>query len=108
MSGVDVLVALALVAGALAALVAGARRGRLASAALTAAAVVAGLWLLAVLATSTGWRDADGWVDCYPSCSALQDATGTTLGVGILVGAGLIVVWLVAVVRGRRTSTPPG
>jgi hypothetical protein len=52
------------------------RRGRLLAASLvvfTLAAVASGL---AYAVFETGYRDADGTVDCWPDCTAVQDATG--------------------------------
>jgi hypothetical protein len=102
----DVAIIALLTLGAGAVVVYGAGRGKLLQTTLIALAVVAVLWALAALATATGWKDADGWVDCRDSCSALQYATGATLAGGILVGAALVVVALVAAVRARRGSSP--
>ena len=105
MDAADVAVIALLTVGAGTVVVYGAGRGKLVQATLAALAVVACLWVLAAVATATGWKDADGWIDCGESCSALQYATGATLAGGILVGAALIVVAVVAAVRGRRGSS---
>jgi hypothetical protein len=53
---------------------------------------------LALVAQETDYRDADGWIDCWPHCSALQQATGAGLSyvpaLGVLVAAGTIAVAL--------------
>jgi hypothetical protein len=46
----------------------------------------------------TGYRDADGFIDCWPSCTLLQDVVGFVLfaspilSVGVL--AGRLAGWL--------------
>ncbi len=47
-------------------------------------------WVLAVLAVATDYRDADGFIDCWPYCSMLQDAVGKVLWVAPF--AGLVVI----------------
>jgi hypothetical protein len=57
---------------------------------------------LAYAAKEADFRDADGWIDCWPSCSALQVATGVGVTYvpvgGLLLAAATIVLALV-----RRT-----
>jgi ABC-type Fe3+ transport system permease subunit len=80
---VDVIVAIlallapAVVLGVL--LVASWRRGRLGPVFLAVVALLAGAWALSAAAQATDFRDADGWVDCWPHCSLLQEAVGRTL-----------------------------
>jgi hypothetical protein len=51
-------------------------RGWLRLRTLIAVGGLAALWLLAEVAIATDWHDADGFLDCYPSCSALHVAVG--------------------------------
>jgi len=44
---------------------------------MAAAAVTAGLWVAVERAISTDFRDADGYSDCWPNCTPLQDGVGT-------------------------------
>ena len=46
---------------------------------LAAVALLALLWLLAAFAHQSDWHDADGWIDCWPRCTFLQDAVGAIL-----------------------------
>jgi hypothetical protein len=70
----------------------------------TAVAVVAGLgvaWLLAEIAVERDWHDADGFTDCYPSCSAFQETVGL-LYWGAPAAATLVVVAVLAMLlKGR-------
>ena len=50
------------------------RRGRFALTVGIVSAALLVLWGLSGLAVETDYRDADGLVDCWPSCSAFQDA----------------------------------
>src|SRR5919197_762834 len=54
----------------------GYRRRRLVRDVALGLGLVTGLWILAALAISTDWRDADGYVDCWPNCSLVQDTVG--------------------------------
>jgi hypothetical protein len=102
---VDVAIVALFVLGAAGAVVYGALRGAVARAALASLAVVAVVWLLAFAATATGWRDADGWIDCHDHCDALQHATGSTLAAGVLLGPVLLVIAIVALARrGNRSA----
>jgi hypothetical protein len=72
----------------------GYRRGRLITSALLGAGLLTVVWLLVGVAVSSDWRDADGWVDCYPRCTRLQDAIAvlfilTPIAVGLLVTVAL-------------------
>ena len=99
MDAADVGILAVYVLGGGAAVAYGARRGTVAQAALGALGVVAALWALAAAATATGWKDADGWIDCGDHCSALQYVTGGALAGGILVGLPLLLIALVALAR---------
>ncbi len=54
------------------------RQGRLGPMFLAAVVLLAAAWALAAAAQATDFRDADGFVDCWPSCSLLQQAVGWT------------------------------
>lgn len=82
------------------ALAVGATRGRLTSALIGSAIALGFLWLAAVAAYYADWRDADGWVDCWPNCDFHQEAIGA-----ILVGSPVVLIlWLAAaaVIARRR------
>lgn len=64
--------------------------------------VVVGIWTLAKIAYDRDWRDADGFFDCYPSCSALQRGVGVGLIGGAILAGVLVVAFAIALVR-RRT-----
>jgi hypothetical protein len=68
--------------------------GRLSTLLATLVAFLAVLWLVNLGLIASDYRDADGWVDCYPSCSGLQRVVG---GVAIWGGALLIVCAAAAV-----------
>jgi hypothetical protein len=76
-------------------LVVAARRGRLVAALVVMLIALAASWSIAVRAD---YRDADGFVDCWPYCSTFQDAIGGTLFYGpvaalvLLVAAGVLLV----------------
>ncbi len=71
----------------------------------TAVAVVAGLgvaWLLAEITIERDWNDADGFTDCYPTCSAFQETVGLVFW-GAPAAATLVVVGVLAVLlKGKR------
>ena len=52
-------------------------RGRLGVASIVLLVVSLAAWALALAAISSGYRDADGWVDCRDSCTAVQRAAAT-------------------------------
>jgi hypothetical protein len=65
--------------------------------------VVLGIaWILAWVAESTDFRDADGWADCWPSCSAVQTATRVLFTYGTLALAAVGVVSFASLVRRHR------
>jgi hypothetical protein len=47
------------------------------------------------------YRDAGGWVDCWPSCSPVQHAVGISLWVGPLVGLLVVCVGAAGLVLRR-------
>ncbi len=93
-----------LVFGALAvALVLARRRGRLGLVFLATTALLAAAWVLARVAVDADYRDADGYVDCWPSCTALQDSVSLAIWAGPLVWIGLAVLTAVlAALSGPR------
>jgi hypothetical protein len=88
----------------IACLVVAERRGRLLTACAGILAALGTAWGLALVAVENDYRDADGFVDCWPYCSPLQEAVGATPVYGPL--AALLVILtttVVAVLRRRRT-----
>jgi hypothetical protein len=62
-------------------------------------------WLLAWLAIDRDWRDADGYVDCWPSCSRVQDTVAVLYWVAPAAALLLVVAALIAFfIRHRRAS----
>jgi hypothetical protein len=98
---VTALVAIGIVAGLLFAH----RRGHLLAAALPTLLFLAFAWVLAKIAQDTDYRDADGWVDCWPSCSPVQHAVGITLWIAPLVAA-VVIVAIVLAMGTRRPRDP--
>ena len=83
------------------------RRGTLTAALLAAVLTLAAAWNLALVAVVTHYRDADGFIDCWPACSFLQTAVGSVLLYGLLLVAFLgavTVVGLLKVSLDRRRS----
>ena len=82
------------------------RRGRLGWAFLGITVALVGLWLAAAAAVRSDYRDADGYIDCWPSCSALQDGVGIALWWSPIafVVLGVIAAVLAAVSGPRRHS----
>jgi hypothetical protein len=58
------------------------RRGRLLAVSLVLFVLATVASGLAYAAVETDYRDADGWVDCWPDCTPLQDATAFGLFLG--------------------------
>jgi hypothetical protein len=102
MSASDWVTLIALAGAAFAAIAVGVRRRRLAAYAYGATCAFAVLWTLALWLSLSGLGDADGWVDCDSSCSALQDVTGTLLtwGAGLTL---LVAIIGIAAIVGRRS-----
>lgn len=99
------IVLILLFAGLAVALVAGYRARILGWVSLALIALGAAAFALAELAISTDYRDADGEVDCWPTCSAVQDATGVGFYGGLLVVLVGAVGLLVAAALRRRGPT---
>jgi hypothetical protein len=61
--------------------------------------ILGAFFALALAAKETDFQDADGWIDCWPSCSVVQTATGAGLSwapaLGLLLAAATIVIALV-------------
>jgi hypothetical protein len=78
---------------------------------LVAVALLATLYVAAIVLVETDYRDADGYTDCWPSCSALQDAVGLVFWLGgwLLVLSGLfsLSALLVLALRRRRGNRAP-
>ena len=64
--------------------------------------VIAAIWTLAKVANDRNYHDADGWADCWPSCTALQRGVGVSLVGGALLAGVLEVAFAIAAVRGRK------
>ena len=95
-----VLVAAAVVA----VLVAASRRGRLFVAAAGLVGALAVAWILAAVAVRTDYRDADGFVDCWPYCSTFQNTVGATLVYGPLTAVLVLAIAALLVVLRRTRS----
>jgi len=61
------------------------RRGCLALVFVAVVALLAATWALAYVAMVVDFHDADGWVDCWPGCTILQDGVRAALVLGPLV-----------------------
>jgi hypothetical protein len=95
--GALVVLVCGLLAGALA-------RGRLGAAAAVLGALAVALWALDLAAISSGYRDADGFVDCAEECTAVHFTTAIGfLGAPLLVSVSALAA-VVALVRHRRRS----
>jgi hypothetical protein len=105
-----VLIAIALaVAGPIAAaLIWLVTRRRLALGVLGAIVVLDALWWIDVALLARDYRDLDGFVDCYPYCSAEQKVAGVVVSYTPLVMSavlvGLLAVIVVRLWRGRPGS----
>jgi hypothetical protein len=85
-------------------LVVAARRGRLVAALVVMLMALAASWSVAAIAVRADYRDADGFVDCWPYCSTFQDAIGGTLFYGPVAALVLLVAAGVLLVRRRVRS----
>jgi len=85
------------------------RRGRLARTFVAITVVLAAAWGLALAAIWTDYRDADGFVDCWPSCSQFQNAVEWALWYGpvmiVLLGVFAGVLGIVTARRERLSVT---
>lgn len=68
---------------------------------LVMAVLLTGAWVLAVFAVDKDFHDADGWVDCWPSCSLLQRAVPIALFAGPVYLAVLAIVYRMLAIIGR-------
>jgi hypothetical protein len=105
MHGLALAVTAVVVVGILVALLAANRHGHLLAAALPTLLLLAIAWAIAKVAQDADYRDADGWVDCWPSCSRVQHAVGVSLWIGPLVGLLIVAVVVVATVIRRTRAT---
>jgi hypothetical protein len=66
-------------------------------------------YVVAILFIETDYRDADGFMDCWPWCSALQEAVWLVfwLGGGLLVLSGLFSLGALLVLAVRRRRGNP-
>ena|SRR5918994_1051734 len=72
----------------------GLQYGRPGAASLTAAGLLALLWILAYYAISIDWHDADGSADCWPHCTALQRSIAAVFFLAPVIAGSLFVVAL--------------
>jgi hypothetical protein len=86
------------------ALVVAARRGRLLAALVVILMALAASWAAAATAVRADYRDADGFVDCWPYCSTFQDVIGGTLFYGPVAALVLLVTAGMLLVRRRLRS----
>jgi hypothetical protein len=93
---VSVVVVVAVIAG----LVVAARLGQLFLASAGTLAALAGMWVLALLAVRADYRDADGFIDCWPDCTAVHNAVGAALFYGP--AAAVVVLIATVVLLARR------
>jgi hypothetical protein len=83
------------------------RRRRLLPATAGIIAALALGWGLAAQAVAVDYRDADGFVDCWPSCTAFQDGISATLFYGPVAAVLLLVTAIILYGYGRRRSGRP-
>src|SRR5688572_1270673 len=65
------------------------------------------LWAVAEAAIRTDYRDADGYGDCWPHCTPLQNGVGTINALAPITLVGLIVVTAVLIALARRQEHHP-
>ena len=92
---VSVLVVVAVIAG----LVVAARLGHLFLASAGTLTALAGMWILALLAVRADYRDADGFVDCWPGCTAVHNAVGATLFYGPVAAVAVLIATAMLLAR---------
>ena len=100
----SVLVIVAVIAG----LVLATRRGHLLLASAGTLASLTGLWLLALLAVRADYHDADGFIDCWPGCTAVHNAVGVTLFYGPVAAIVVLIATVALHVRVSRGRRPRG
>lgn len=85
------------------------RRGRLARTFVAVTGVLAVAWGVALAAIWTDYRDADGFVDCWPSCSHFRNAVASAFWYGpvmfVLLGVFAGVLGIVTARREGRSVT---
>jgi len=66
--------------------------------AIPVAAVLVAAWAAAAIAIGTDYRDADGFMDCWPGCTALQNVAGFVFFVSpamlVVLSASRLAAWL--------------
>ena len=80
------------------------RRGRLGWAAVVLLAISGVASSLVLAAIQTDYRDADGFVDCWPHCTAFQEAVQVTLFLTQSLFAIGVVAAVVAIDQRRRAK----
>lgn len=98
------LAAAALVAGVLV-LVLARRRGWIGRTFAAITALLAAAWIVANELVARDYRDADGYVDCWPSCTVLQDTVGLAIWYGPVLWVVLAVLAAVLAALSRRRRT---
>jgi hypothetical protein len=79
-------------------------RHHLGAACLIAFAFLALLWILASYAISIDWHDADGIIDCWPSCTAWQDRIAVVFWYTPVVAGVLLLIALLTAITHARNS----
>lgn len=64
--------------------------------------LAASAWVTAKIAEAHDYHDADGWADCWPSCSPLQRSVAVTLFGGLVMMAAFAVALAFAISRRAR------
>jgi hypothetical protein len=66
------------------------------------AGAVGAAWALATQLVRTDYRDADGFVDCWPDCTALQESVSWVLFLGPLAALALAGLATLTALRPRK------
>jgi hypothetical protein len=101
-------VSLLVVVGIVAGLVVAARRGHLLLASAGTLAALAGMWALAAVAVRADYRDADGFVDCWPGCTPVQRAVGAALFYGPIAALLVLIATALLLMARRKGRGSPG
>lgn len=88
--GLIVLVLVGAAAVAYAVVAIGRRRHVLVPGVVATLLIVGGIWIAGYGLMGAGWRDLDGWVDCYPACNGWHRA-----GAALFVGPPAVAVFVV-------------
>ena len=60
-------------------------------------------WAVAKELVRRDWRDADGYIDCWPNCSAVQDGVALAIWVGpVLLVVLIVAAGVLAAITGPR------